>query len=413
MNTPFDPVRCAELHNQLLAKATSRISDSAKHTQRDVLTRWHQLNPETRPTNITENESLCMFLSLIDSYKPNDIPLTAEFTQPEPWWFDNGLHDTDDRNIILLYGDETQTPTMDGGLYFNLDTDLVHWGRLRGGRLPPDEQWVPLELALQKALDMWECGKFDWGYSTGWLRSSDVVSYRPWTPEDLNSTLRHWDRLIEAIQSRLPLSGQVPETRLLEPLSTDVVEQFTISSFAKAFLCAAKRPSFKYIAPGITTFTPESFASIYGAESPTSRRSNTGQGEGSDVISLILPSATGHIVKGEGQYLFDGEDHLHLADASLYEHAGLYIALMYPMGDGDATDLITDKGAINPIRFDGRRPWGPWCGIRLEEMFSLWVDLVEQGSWEVGPEGIATPHSWFTEPETIESRRLLWTDGCR
>ncbi|KAF4461932.1 hypothetical protein FALBO_11268 [Fusarium albosuccineum] len=294
MDAPFDPVRCAELHNQLLAKATSRVSDSAEHTQRDVLTRWHQLNPETRPTNITENGSLCRFLSLIDSYKPNDIPLTAEFTQPEPWWFDNGLHDTDDRNIILLYGDETQTPTMDGGLYFDLDIDLVHWGRLRGGRLPPDEQ--------------------------------------PWTPEDLTGTLRHWDRLIEAIQSRLPLSGQVPETHLLEPLSTDVVRRFTISSFAKSFLCAAKRPSFKHIAPGITTFTPESFSTIYGAESPRSRRSSTGQGEGSDVISLILPSATGPIVKGEGQYLFDGEDHLHLADASLYEHAGLYIALMYYHG---------------------------------------------------------------------------------
>lgn len=161
MDVSFDPVRCAEFHNQLLTKAISRIPDAAKEVKRDVLTRWRELPPEKRPFDIPEEEPLYTFLSLIDSYKSNDLPLTAEFCQPDPWWFDDNFQELDDRRIILLYGDETNTPKMDGGLYFNLDTNLVYWTRLRGcGGFPPDEEWVPLELALRKALDMWKCGKF-------------------------------------------------------------------------------------------------------------------------------------------------------------------------------------------------------------------------------------------------------------
>ncbi|KAI8680707.1 hypothetical protein NCS56_00476600 [Fusarium sp. Ph1] len=362
----------------------------------------HDLPPEKRPFDIPEEEPLYTFLSLIDSYKPNDLPLTAEFCQPDPRWFDDNFQELDDRRIILLYGDETNTPKMDGGLYINLDTDLVYWTRLRGcGGFPPDEQWAPLELALGKSLDMWELGKFTWG---------DAVSYVSWTLKDLTSALRHWESLLEAIQSRLPEC--TPRSPLLEPLPVDLVNKFQLSSFAKAFLCAAKRPSFKHVAPGITVFTPETFAAIYGAESSTSRRLQFEQDGGFEMISLILPSTAGPIVKSEDQHLFDGEDHLPLADAALYERPGLYTAFVQPTSDGDGTDLVTAQGAMNPIQYDGRRPWGPGGNIRLEVMIDLWIGQVVHGTWEVGPEGISTPDSWFTDAETIEGRRLLWTEDC-
>lgn len=412
MDVTFDPVRCAELHNQLLAKAISRIPDAAQEVKRDVLARWRDLPPEKRLFDIPEEEPLCTFLSMIDSYKPNDLPLTAEFCQPEPRWFDDNFQELDDRRIILLYADETNTPKMDGGLYFNLDTDLVFWTRLRGcGGFPPDEQWVPLELALRKALDMWECNKFTWGGETGWYRSKNAVSYVSWTPQDLATTLRHWEYLLEAIQSRLPEG--TPRSPLLEPLSVDLVNKFQLGSFAKAFLCAAKRPSFKYLAPGITAFTPEIFTGIYGAESPTSRRLKFEQDGGFETISLILPSTASPVVKSEDRHLFDGEDHLPLADATLYEHPGLYTTFVQPTSDGDGTDLVTAQGAMNPIRFDGRRPWGPAGNMRLEVMLDLWIAHVVHGMWEVGPEGISTPDSWFTDAQTIEARRLLWTEDCR
>ncbi|RSL61383.1 hypothetical protein CEP53_005120 [Fusarium sp. AF-6] len=412
MNVPFDPVRCSQLHNQLLAKAISRIPDAAQEVKRDVLARWRELPPEKRPFDISEDEPLYTFLSLIDSYKPNGFPLTAEFCQPEPSWFDDNFQELDDRRIILLYADETDTPKMDGGLYFNLDTDLVCWTRLRGcGRFPPDENWVPLELALRKALGMWECGKFSWGDETGWYRSKDAVSYVSWTRKDLTTALHHWEYLLEAIQSRLPEGA--PRSPLLEPLSADLLNKFQLNSFAKAFLCAAKRPSFKHVAPGITAFTPETFAATYGAESPTSRRLQIEQDGGFETISLILPSTAVAITNSDGQQIFDGEDYLPLADTTLYEHPGLYTTFVQPTSDGDGTDLVTAQGAMNPIRFDGSRPWGPGGNIRLEAMLDLWIAHVVNGTWEVGPEGVYTPDSWFTDAQTIEARRLVWTEDCR
>jgi hypothetical protein len=412
MDVSLDPVRCAELHNQLLAKAISRIPDAAQEVKRDVLARWRDLPPEKRPFDIPEEEPLYKFLSLIDSYKPNDLPLTAEFCQPDPWWFDNNFQELDDRRIILLYADETNTPKMDGGLYFNLDTDLVYWTRLRVcGVVPPDEQWVLLELALRKSLDMWKLGKFTWGGQTGWYRSENAVSYVSWTPKDLTTALGHWECLLEAIQSRLPEG--TPRSPLLEPLSVYLLSKFQLSSFAKAFLCAAKRPSFKHVAPGITAFTPETFAAIYGAESPTSRRLQIEQDGGFETISLILPSTAGPIVKSEDRQLFDGEDHLPLADTTLYEHPGLYTTFVQPTSDGDGTDLFTAQGAMNPIKFDGRQPWGLGGNIRFEVVLDLWIAHVVHGTWEVGPEGISTPDSWFTDPQTLEARRLLWTEDCR
>ncbi|KAL2689111.1 hypothetical protein Neosp_003163 [[Neocosmospora] mangrovei] len=412
MDVSFDPVRCAELHNQLLAKAISRIPGAAQEVKRDVLARWRDLPPEKRPFDIPEEEPLYRFLSLINSYKPNDLPLTAEFCQPEPSWFDDNFQELDDRRIILLYADETDTPKMDGGLYFNLDTDLVCWIRLRGrGRFPPDGQWVPLELALRKALNMWELGKFTWGGKTGWYRSEEAVSYTSWIPPDFKEALNNWEFLLDLIRSRLPEG--TPRLPLLEPLPRDLIDQFEMSSFAKCFLCWARRPSFKYVAPGIAAFTPETFAAIYGAESPTSRRLQVEQDGGFETISLILPSAAGPILKSEDEYVFDGEDHLPLADTALYEHAGLYTTFVQPTSEGDGTDLVTAQGAMNPIRYDGRRPWGPGGNMRLEVMLNLWINHVKDGTWEVGPEGISTPDSWFTDAQTIEARRLLWTENCR
>ncbi|KAJ4328573.1 hypothetical protein N0V84_000932 [Fusarium piperis] len=412
MDTPFDPIRCAELHNRLLAKAITIMPGAFQEAKRDVLTRWLALPPEKRRIDISENKPLYTFLSLIKSYLPDELPLTAEYCQPEPWWFDNNLQELDDRRIILLYADGTDAPKMDAGLYFNLDTNLVHWTRLRGcGLFPPDEDWVPLELALQKALEMWYCDKFTWGGKTGWYRSGEAASYASWAAPDVVLALDCWDFLLESIRSRLPEGA--PRLPPLKPLPWDFLDQFQVSSFAKMFLSGAKRPSFKHVAPGITTFTPETFAAIYGAKPSTSRCLQTEQKGGFETISLILPSTAGPIVKSEDEYLFDGEDYLPLADTKLYEHPGLYTTFVQPTSDGDATDLVTAQGAMNPVRYHGFRPWGPGGNVRLVVMLRLWITHVVNGTWEVGPEGISTPISWFTDVDTTQGRRLLWTEDCR
>jgi hypothetical protein len=125
MDVPFDPVLCAQLHNQLLAMTIIHIPGAAQDVRRDVLQRWLQLEPHQRPREILENSPLYEFLSLIDSYRPAQVPLTAEFMQPEPKSFDDDRYPMDYRNeerkVILLYPDNELFPTADAGLFFDLD----------------------------------------------------------------------------------------------------------------------------------------------------------------------------------------------------------------------------------------------------------------------------------------------------
>ncbi|ROT38878.1 hypothetical protein SODALDRAFT_332316 [Sodiomyces alkalinus F11] len=414
MDIAFDPVRCAELHNQLLAKAIAHIPGAAEEVVRgDVITRLLDVAPEWADMDAPDEVPIYRFLSLLDSYRPLEVRLTPEFWQPVPAYFWNDLYqDLDSRDLILLYPDNTNTPIMDGGLFLNLDTNLVHWGRVNVHPLPPDESWVPLELALTKALDMWECGKFHCGPSP--FSSEDTLSTRPWTERDLEDAVSAWDELLTAIRDRLPLPPDAPRPPIQDPLPSSLVEQFDLSPFAKAFLTTAKRPSFAYVAPGhLTTFTRQSFADLYAAETPDAprRAQNANAAAADEYASLVLPATLAAVPEGAADPSFD-KDHGH-AKFTINRRAGLYTDPTMGLRDADSAWLLTAEGSAHPVRFVGQRPWGAPRGVRFAEMFSVWADWVRDGVWEVSIEGVATTHAWFTDPATAELRELQWTETCR
>lgn len=414
MDTALDPVRCAELHNQLLAKAIAHTPGAADEVVRgDVITRLLEVAPEWADMDDPDEVPIYRFLSLLDSYRPLDVRLTPEFWQPVPAYFWNeGYGDVDSRDIILLYPDNTDFPVMDGGLYLNLDTNLVHWGRLNLGQpLPPDDAWVPLELALTKALNMWECGKFHWGPSP--FNSDDAVSTRPWTGRDLDEAIAAWEDLLHAIQDRLPLPPDAPKPPFQEPLPSNLVDQFDLSPFAKAFLSTAKRPSFSYVAPGITTFTPQSFTNLYATEPDNAprRAQNANAVVADEYASLILPATLAAVPETPADPSFDQP--YGRAKFTVARRAGLYTDPTTALRDADTAWLLTAEGSTNAIRFAGHRPWGAPRGVRFAEMFSLWAALVRDGTWGVSVEGVAVAHSWFTDPAIAEFCELLWTEDCR
>ncbi|KAL2754186.1 hypothetical protein ACRALDRAFT_2028657 [Sodiomyces alcalophilus JCM 7366] len=413
MDTAFDPVRCAELHNQLLAKAISHIPGiTAAEVRRDVIARLLDVAPEWADMDAPDEVPIYRFLSLLDSYRPLEVPLTPEFRQPMPSYFWNDLYrDMDTRDLILLYPDNTDSPVMDGGLYLNLDTNLVHWGRVNIGPLPPDDAWVPLELALTKALDMWDSGKFHWGPSP--FNSEDTLSTRPWAERDLDEAVVAWEDLLAAIQDRLPLPPDAPKPPFQDPLPSSLIDQFDLSPFAKAFLTTATRPSFSYVAPGLTTFTPQSFTDLYAAEPPDAprRAQNANAVTADEYASLILPATLAAVPESPADPSFD-EAHGY-AKFTIARRAGLYTDPTTALRDADSAWLLTAEGSVNPVRFTGHRPWGAPRGVRFAEMFSVWAAMVRNGAWEVSIEGVATSHAWFTDPATAELRKLLWTESCR
>ncbi|GKT93654.1 hypothetical protein Ct61P_11504 [Colletotrichum tofieldiae] len=414
MNVAFDPVRCAELHNQLLANAIAHVPGAADHVVRDAIPRVLDVAPEWANTDAIDEVPIYQFLSLLDSYRPLEFPLTPEFWQPRPAFFWNELYqDFEDRDLILLYPDNTDSPIMDGGLYFNLDTNLVHWGRINLHPLPPDDAWVPLELALRKALDMWECGKFHWDPSS--FTNVDALSIRSWAVRDLEAAVASWNDLLVAIQDRLPLPAGDERPPFHEPLPSDLVEQYasTLSPFAVAFLTAAKRPSFTNVAPGLTVFTPESFTALYAAEPAESpRRTQNAKASPDEYASLILPATLAAISEDPDLEPSFDEDYGY-GKFTVSRRAGLYTDPTTGLRNADGALLITAEGAAHPVRFEGQRPWGAPRVVRFAEMFALWATLVRDGVWDISIEGVATSHAWFTDGATLEHRQLLWTEDCR
>lgn len=434
MDVEFNPERCAELHNKLLAKTYESVPDAARQFERNMIARVRAEIPEaaTWLLEVAEEDAgsfamedlaFHLFFSRIDTYHSadrylSDVPLSGELKQPDPkWFYHRRLEDSDDeRHIILLYGDNVLHEPMDGGLFLDLDTWMVTWARLQGAKDIPEDQeaWVPLELALRKGLDMWDRGKYYWDMDPA-DRDSRLL-LRSWTNRDLNDAVQTWETLLEAINSRLP-SGTTSAYR--GPLPSDLVDEFQISPFAKAFLKAAKRPSFTYVAPGLTTFTDQAFALLMRSETPDAPRRHHISKIGLELDewpSLIIPAAPsiGPIPENPpppGDRFFDkpwGYGRFMVART-----AGLYTDLLRE--NGDATLMVTAEGKTDrqPVRFAYPRPWGHDRSLTFGEMFDLWTHYVIEGLWEVGVDGVVTPHSWFTEMGTEDARKVYWNAHSR
>lgn len=442
----FNPERCAALHNKILQRAIaqSTFNPGDHDIRRDVIPRMREQIPTddaswildtdreseesgddsggddenidhvdhgrrtTEEASIpSERRKIYRFFSQLDSFKPDCLPLTAEFRQPDPLSMSlrgSSYGDMEGREIILLYPDNLSDALMDGGLYLELNSFYATAWQLGVSKLPPSDStsWIPLEVVLTKMLEMWDLGKFRWREGT--------IGFVPWVAQDLEDALGAWDDLLEAISERKQPGSFQPATLSEQPLSIDLLEQYEISSFGKAFLSRAPRPHFKFVAPGLTTFTPETFAALMNAEDASSarRRYNASAPEGSDMFScLILPSASEAVPSAMPENLTFDRD-WGMGKFTICRRPGLYTDPLQGHQFADGTLLVTDPGVANPWSFTTRRPWGVARAVRLVETLEEWADCVRRGEWKVDEDGVATPNSWLTDSETKEERTLPW-----
>ncbi|KAG9253093.1 uncharacterized protein F5Z01DRAFT_659139 [Emericellopsis atlantica] len=438
----FDPERCAALHNQILQRAIAQspheLTGGDHGIRRDLVRRMRERAPacaswildtdrdidtsddngeedhvddgdghdgenDARDATPLEQRRIYRFFSQLDRFQPDSLPLTPEFRQPDPRSMD--VNDTvfgelDDREIILLYPDNLTDTFMDGGLYVELQTFYATTWRLDISKLPPDESpsWLPLEVILVKMLEMWDRGKFCWD---PW---SNTVDFVPWVARDLDDALEAWDDLLVAITERMP--GLSPSTEKEPMLPADLVEEYEISPFGKAFLSRASRPRFRFVAPGLTTFTPDTFLALMNAEDDASprRKFNASAPEGSDMFaSCLLPSVTNTVPATPEDPTFDRD--WGVGKFTIARRPGLYVQ-GHEFADG--TLLITDRGIADTWSFTVRRPWGDARPLRLVEMLDAWTDCVKSGTWDVGEEGVTMSNAWFADPQTKDERTLPW-----
>jgi hypothetical protein len=255
-----------------------------------------------------------------------------------------------------------------------------------------------------------------------WDPAQAQPSVQPWVETDVSSSLRAWNLLLDAINSRLPPQQQQQQQQQQEqesdqspprlpPLSSALLDQYALSPFARAFLSRAQAPSnFHLIAPGISAFTADSFTSLYGSEAADSaRRRWTATTEPDEWPALILPAASS-VPHPAPERSFDqpwGFSHF-----SISRRAGLYLGAI--MAEADAVGFVTQAGASPMFRFvPPQCPWGPGREPRLVEVLERWAGLVTAGAWRVDSRGVCEGLDWFQQHRTARDVQLEWNDDMR
>lgn len=149
---------------------------------------------------------------------------------------------------------------------------LLSPGEEEGPKLSGRLEWLPLEQILDSYLDMIDQGKVvavstepkpdtDDGDCQEWVDPWIMPSY---TEDDLRATLTQFQRLVEAIESRMPPDSLVnldiqfgcldlgDEDGQGEESPEESIPVLRPNEFARHFLAAARRPRFEFIAPRLS-----------------------------------------------------------------------------------------------------------------------------------------------------------------
>ncbi|KAK6957137.1 hypothetical protein Daesc_002422 [Daldinia eschscholtzii] len=393
MNSSFSPERCADLHNRLLAKSIEHIP--VRQTERNLIARFLEAAPEFADIPSLPDLPLYRFLALLDTTPVSlgrvvDV-LTPNIYQPDPTIFWSEPFE-DEPSFVLLYGQHNSNPPIDGGIFLDIVSYKAVWHERDFLYFPPIDQWLPLETILRKLLDAWETGKFYWESSQA------SVAIRGWTQADLEEALTAWCQLLSSIELRVySKTGKTPSR--LEPLSSESLAAFKMSDFAVEFLATAQRPNFLFIAPGISTFTPESFLATYTAEASGSTRQRhwLRDSTNKDWPTLILPGLDAvpqDVSRDQDQNISCFDQDWGFGKFTVNRQSGLY--LMSDMENSDIVRLITGSGLSNACEFRQRLAWGPPRDPKLAEVLRHWSSLVEDGTWSVDSNGVCTDHEWFS-----------------
>ncbi|KFY43925.1 hypothetical protein V494_01746 [Pseudogymnoascus sp. VKM F-4513 (FW-928)] len=388
----FSPERCAELYNILLYKAT--VNDPTAVVERNLVPRFLEVAPELAEIPSFETSPLYAFFSRLETtpspYSDSRfVPLTPEMHQPDPPFFYNELF-TSEPSAILLFAQNNYDSPMDGGLFLNLQTykAIWHWSP---GRFPASEKWVSLETVLQSQLDKWKSGKFYWDTST---RS---LAIKRWTQSDVTDALVAWDHLTSTIERKMPEGAREAHSRL-EPLSVESMSSFRLSEFARAFLSRAPRPKFRHIAPGISTFSPETFLETYSSEPSDSFRRTFNLADSDteeDWSSLLFPAGNTvprDVSRNSDFDIKSFDEQWGFGKFTVNRHAGLYTDPDSTHSDG--VRLLANSGLPAAFQFHDRCPWGPSHAPRLSQVILYWTSLVENGTWSVDADGVANGNGW-------------------
>lgn len=283
---------------------------------------------------------------------------------------------------------------------------------------PSRIKWHPLEDVLAAWLDMLRTGKVK-------AVGSDT-EYAPWylmpyTDYQVIEAVGAFNKLVEAVEERMPGRPSSLRNQSNVLLDRKTLEAAQIpSGFAYDFLTSARRPNFRFIAPGLTLPTPSLipdqpffgvldtipaqhrewfrsppvllFRSTLMYERPSSHPYNEhtrindvfgypfnlskfpaglyfnpyseGQLEHDDSTTVILPFSIG------------SNGWARKSDGTLF-------------GENVMEESPKPKASFSEIYQAGHNPFIARHPVRLVHVLKSWAAMVERGDWKVGAEGVA------------------------
>ncbi|KAF2450979.1 hypothetical protein P171DRAFT_348907 [Karstenula rhodostoma CBS 690.94] len=276
-------------------------------------------------------------------------------------------------------------------------------------------EWHPLEDILEAWLDMIRIGKVKAVGPDTEFRPWELV---PYTEHQVNEVVEVFDKLVSAIEARMPPNDLVSSARPSSLFDKEALDAAHIpAGFAYDFLTRARHPRFRFIAPGLSLPTPSTIASQPFFNVPETVPQNHRDWFQSPPIQLFRssqmynrPSPYPNIYPDD---IFGYPFNLSTYPAGLYFHErdqgnnqhsdAVSLVLPYAIGGngwarkGDGTAFGENKhneeenseDRYSELYQTGRQPFIKRHPVRLVQVLRSWVGMVERGDWKVGAEGIA------------------------
>lgn len=442
----LDHERCAALHNYIVELGWTQRGLALDTL--DKRTWWQCYGGDAALASTAErlNPSVVSFLKAawqgfaMDSASNPHLfhRYLGGLSTPEQLWrameFDEEEEDSNEPRYVLLYmANGALGTTHPLGLVLNQseatamqhmsirDTEITMNGR---------QLWLPLEVFLDGLVDMIEQGKI---LAVDATYSGEQERTEPWimpsyTERDLEESLQAFQQLVDTIHDRMPSKPQSVDQGLLEMVTAGNPNILPANSFAHRFLARCPRPAFTYIAPGLSIAQNQPFA-------PAS-----GQADTNTLFPLLLFASTSPAHQQSrrapwGEQVRDSPFARNFINVSSYP-TGLYLSesdphgphpfedgcrLVLPFTLGSHAFARTSDGALigEHVRQEGDEAaelepksadlyqlgfnhFIAAHDVQLKYVLGRWLEMVEEGKWEVGEHGVVGGVEKWKEADTEE-----------
>ncbi|OGM49595.1 hypothetical protein ABOM_001633 [Aspergillus bombycis] len=450
--TPSNPVRklgrmdyerCAALHNELY-HLSWRGSCPSPH-----ITWWEYFSPSQ---NISESldPSLVEFLKLA-FVKPKGKPKGPVDSPALFYWvrglnapdafFETLVEDLYPGRFVWLYCTTGYNMGDERGIVYDQEESLAAFIGYIFEEPPMCIQgwgFKPLEVILDAYLEMIDEGKVTlMGPSLPmWPGVMKPWVLHPYTKVDVDKALSAMQKLLDTIQARQPAreatNSYNPWSDQCLLTSTDIPPETFVYDFLTGL--APQRIPFRYIAPGIrlptvSEFTSQPYLGSYPTNDPTSLPlllfyTDNKKGLGHDLHPLLPPPPPPSYPPPSnipelpaGLYI----ESIHSKTTRAFSNT-CYLLLPFKVGqngwtrtsDGAQTGIDIDdieshpKGDDKSLYQSGLNGFGDRGMVQLDKVLLRWAQMVEDGEWEIGEDGVVDKIERFKDADT----EMHWYKYC-